>query len=139
MRRLRSSFFSSSGNFELTSPMTTFFPFGMNFSGSNPPAAFGIVFKKEAVYVELREHRVGHEIVPAARQKSAFEVAAASVGAHGHVVRNILDGGIHGVDIHHGVLLRIVSELAEMILHGRVTHHCNGRVVDLKIAAARIV
>jgi hypothetical protein len=29
MRRFRSSLFSSTGNFELISPSTTFFPFGM--------------------------------------------------------------------------------------------------------------
>src|SRR5437762_13807255 len=38
MRRLRSSFFSSSGNLELTSPSTTFLPLGTKRSGSKPPA-----------------------------------------------------------------------------------------------------
>ena len=38
MRRLRSSFFSSPGTFELMSPSTTVLPFGTNRSGSKPPA-----------------------------------------------------------------------------------------------------
>src|SRR6266699_1057789 len=48
MRRLRSSFFSSSGTLELTRPSTTVLPFGTWRSGSKPPARSVSYSRKKA-------------------------------------------------------------------------------------------
>ena len=59
--------------------------------------------------------------------------------ADGHVGRDVPDSRIHGLYIHRGVLFRIVAELAEVILHGRITHHRDRRIVDLEVPASCVV
>ena len=53
--------------------------------------------------------------------------------------RHVADRRVHRLRVHRGVLLRLVAELAERLLHLRVAHHRDRRVVDLQIAAAGLV
>src|SRR5206468_7658552 len=83
--------------------------------------------------------RLCNEVMAAAGQKGAFAVAAASMCAHGHVGRYIADRSIYGLYVHGGILLWIVTQFPEVILHGWIPHHRDGRIVDLKIPASRLV
>ena len=57
----------------------------------------------------------------------------------GHVVGQVADGGVYRVGVHRDVLLRVVAELSELFLYLRVPEHRDRRVVELQIAAARLV
>ena len=56
-----------------------------------------------------------------------------------HVVGHVADRVVHRLRIGRDVLLGVVADFAEGLLHLRVAEHGDGGVVDLQIAAARLV
>ena len=139
MRRLRSSFFSNCPFLVVTRPRTIIFPFGTNRSGSNVPERVVVVFEKQAVHLELVEHRFGNRVVAAGRNPRRAMIAATGMHAYGHgrwLARQRL---VDQLDVGQVTLVGIAGGRANLVAIGRIAERCEHRVVDLKIGAAELL
>src|SRR5678816_761259 len=114
-------------------------PFGDVAQRLEAAGALGVELEEEAIDVDLGERGLGDVVIAAACEPGALEVAAAGVDANRHVVGDVADRGVDGLRVDRHVPLRIVTELAELLLHFRIAEHRDGGVVDLQVAAARLV
>src|SRR5262245_8857787 len=113
--------------------------FGKRAQRLKPAGTLGVPFEEIAIDREIIEQLVCNRLISTAANEGRAEIAAAKVGRNDHIGRLGLQGSVEHLAIEIKLPVRIVAAIVQHLALILVAEIREGYVVDLKIAAARVV